>query len=180
MAASKGNNKNTPPATIGWLSVIVVILLIASAILNVYFYTEYRSLRQEQSLLITENQETLKRVEVLENKLKLLRNPGMKPVQLHPVGSQQDAKATVYWNVISGEVYVLVHKLRRAPDGYQYQLWAFDNDKPINVGVFDMENRELVIRMNNVEKVQAFAVTLENKGGSETPDLTSIILKGSI
>lgn len=173
------NTKENKASRLGWFSIAALILLIASAMANFYFYSEYNSLRHEQSLLITENEEVLKRVEELENKLSVIRNPAMKAVPMSPVGNHQ-AKATIYWNIISHELYILTHNLPKPAPDKEYQLWAYIDGKPSDAGVFEAGSQELLTKMREIEAAESFVVTLEKKGGSETPDLSAIIVKGDL
>ncbi len=46
----------------------------------------------------------------------------------------RNSKATVYWNTVSKDVYVLQNSMPKAPSGKQYQLWAIVNGKPVDAG----------------------------------------------
>ncbi len=90
---------------------------------------------------------------------------------------QGNAKAlnkslTVIWNKQTGNVYVNNVSLPQVPTGKQYQLWGLKDGKPIDLGVFDVTTS--VQTMKNIQGMQAFAVTLENKGGSPTPHLEEL------
>lgn len=90
---------------------------------------------------------------------------------------QGNAKApnkslTVIWNKQTGSVYVNNVSLPQTPSNKQYQLWGLKDGKPIDLGVFDVNNS--LQAMKNIQGMQAFAVTLENKGGSPTPHLEEL------
>lgn len=90
---------------------------------------------------------------------------------------QGNAKApnkslTVIWNKQTGNVYVNNVSLPQTPSNKQYQLWGLKDGKPIDLGVFDVNNS--LQTMKNIQGIQAFAVTLENKGGSPTPHLEEL------
>jgi anti-sigma-K factor RskA len=42
------------------------------------------------------------------------------------------------------------------------------NGKPVDLGVFDIKKERLLIQAKNTRGAEAFAITLENKGGSPT------------
>ena len=81
--------------------------------------------------------------------------------------------ATVYWDTTSKDVYLLVNNLPQPPGEKQYQLWALLDGKPVDVGMIDNSSfigeKRLLIQMKNVSGAQAFAITLEDKGGKPTP-----------
>jgi anti-sigma-K factor RskA len=60
----------------------------------------------------------------------------------------------------------------------QYQLWALIDGKPKDLGVFDARQDNVMIQMNDTKKAQAFAITIEKKGGVPTPTLDSLQSEG--
>ena len=78
----------------------------------------------------------------------------------------------VMWNKTTGNVYVNNIQLPTTPTNKQYQLWALKDGKPIDLGVFDVNSN--LQNMKIIYGAQAFAVTLENKGGSPTPHLEEL------
>ena len=86
--------------------------------------------------------------------------------------------ATVYWNPKTNEVYLLNNSLVKTPQGKQYQLWAIIDGKPVDAGV--ISNCDGVCKMKNISNAQAFAVTLEQEGGSPTPTLTAMFVVGKV
>lgn len=78
----------------------------------------------------------------------------------------------VLWNNTTGNVYVNNVQLPKTPSDKQYQLWALKDGKPIDLGVFNADGS--IQNMKSVVGAQAFAVTLEQKGGSLTPHLEEL------
>ena len=65
----------------------------------------------------------------------------------------------------------------------QYQLWAIVDGAPVDMGVFDLASAETDTTFQNVpfiENPQAFAVTLEPKGGSTNPTLDQMYVVGNV
>jgi anti-sigma-K factor RskA len=52
------------------------------------------------------------------------------------------------------------------------------NGKPEDAGL--MSNCDGVCKMKNIPKAEAFAITLEKKGGSPTPNLASMFVMGKV
>ena len=71
---------------------------------------------------------------------------------------------TVYWDTTSHDVYLLVNNLPAPASDKQYQLWAFINGQPVDLGYFDIKKERLLIQAKNAQAVEAFAITLEKKG----------------
>lgn len=76
-----------------------------------------------------------------------------------------------------------VENLPMPPSGKQYQLWALKDGKPIDAGVFDMipgTEGDMHMMPVTIADADAFAVTLEKKGGSPSPTLTQLYAMGKI
>ena len=88
---------------------------------------------------------------------------------------------TVYWDTTSHDVYLLINNLPAPASNEQYQLWALLDGKPIDMGVLEIFEKPLQLyRMKNIQAAQAFAITLEKKGGSPTPSLDKMYVMGKL
>ncbi len=88
-------------------------------------------------------------------------------------------EATVLWDANSKDVYLSVNNLPKAPEGMQYQLWAIEDGKPVSAGMYS-EDKDMKIALANITKAQAFAITLEKKGGSEAPTMENMYVMGGV
>ncbi len=80
-----------------------------------------------------------------------------------------------------GPPFLKVFPCRIHPSGKQYQLWAIVEDKPASMGVFDaVADTSKLQEVSYVENAQAYAVTLEPRGGSETPTLEQMYVVGEL
>ena len=52
--------------------------------------------------------------------------------------------------------------------------------KPVDAGVFDLNAGPGMFKMKNIPRAQAFAITLEKKGGSPTPSLDKLYVLGKV
>ena len=68
----------------------------------------------------------------------------------------------------------------KAPEGKEYQLWAIVDGKPVDLGMYDENNSQKLQAMKTISKPQAFAITLENKGGSPTPTMEQMYVLGNV
>jgi len=55
--------------------------------------------------------------------------------------------------------------------GKQYQLWAIVDGVPVDAGLLETNAPVAFVKMKNIPKAQAFAITLENTGGNKTPTM---------
>lgn len=181
-----GEGETKAPATIasiGWqryLATASIILLIVSTALNFYFFSQYKNYSSRYAALMAQQTELAKNNDVMRTKLNtyestlaMLRDPAMSVIKMPgtnvPTSPDSNSVATVYWNTKSKDVYLLVNNLPQPPSDRQYQLWAIVDGQPIDAGVFDVQATDGLVRMKNMPKAQIFAVTLEKRGGSPTP-----------
>lgn len=92
------------------------------------------------------------------------------------------AAARVYWNTSTKDVLLTVDALPEPPTDKQYQLWAIVNGQPMDMGVFDMDqaSNNVLYTGHKAEAVQAFAITLEKKGGNKAPTLETMQVMGKV
>jgi len=95
------------------------------------------------------------------------------------------SKMNVYWNKKDKSVLInyLAMDLPKADAEHEYQLWALVNGKPVSLGVFgksDSTSNEAIIKMQTIQEAQAFAVTLEPKGGSVNPTMEKLTVMGGV
>lgn len=166
-----------------------VILLLGSVSLNLYLLKQYKhsialykALADDQNRLTGTNQLLNTKLENYEAALQHMKDPKMEIVKLPSVPGSPDPSgmATVYWNTDSKEVYLLVNQLPVPASGMQYQLWAMVDGKPTDAGIFEMDKGIAFMKLKTIPRAQAFAITLEKRGGSETPDMNALYVMGKV
>ncbi|HEY0667293.1 MAG TPA: anti-sigma factor [Sphingobacteriaceae bacterium] len=104
-------------------------------------------------------------------------------VELVGLPKAPEAKMVVAFNAAKEEVMIDLASLEmpQNDDQHQYQLWALVDGKPVDLGVFDKKADSTgMIKMKPIKNAQAFAVTLEPKGGSASPTLNQMMVMGNI
>jgi anti-sigma-K factor RskA len=86
---------------------------------------------------------------------------GMKP--------SSTSAANVYWDSASSKVFLVVRNLPKLPSEKQYQLWAFINGQPVDLGLFDRNDKNVILQMKNTRNAEAFAITIEDRGNGPVP-----------
>ena len=166
-----------------------LILLTGSVLLNLYLIDQYKkSIAQNKELLASQiqvagtNQSLQTRLESYENAVSLMKNPQMAIVKMTSVATSPDPSgiATVYWNMDSKTVYLFVNQLPKPVADKQYQLWAIVDGKPVDAGVFDIEEGASFVKLKTIPKAEAFAITLEKKGGSLSPTMSAMYVMGKV
>jgi len=163
------------------LSAAAMLLFIVSACLNIYFYNAAKTSANQYQALLTERSSLQANIEVYQTKLeemgngmKTMLNPSMKVVKMPAVKGMEGNTATVYWDMTTKDVYVLNNALAPAAADKQYQLWAIVDGKPVDAGM--LGDCAMLCKMKNIPNAQAFAITLEKKGGNATPQGTMYVL----
>ena len=73
-----------------------------------------------------------------------------------------------------------VQDLKELAQENQYQLWAIIDGKPVDAGVFD-NNFTGLLKMKDIGAGAAtFAVTIEPRGGRQTPTLETMQVAGNV
>ena len=158
------------------LSIAASILLMISLGVNYKLYLHLDDAKQELQVLNNEKQVLANNLNIqktnynkVSSELAALTSADNKIIQLeHLPDANISAKATIYWNSQNNTVVLSSVNLPQPTKEQQYQLWAIVDGKPVDAGVFDYQN-EMVLKMKNIKNPQAFAITLETKGGNATP-----------
>ncbi len=119
--------------------------------------------------------------EEMKRDLNVMTDKYSLPVVLKGTKNSPDALAKIFWMKNTGEVYVDPRNLPETPAGKQYQLWAIVDGNPIDAGMITTKKGVYHIqKMKSFGKAEAFAITLENSGGSATPTMDQMIVKAKI
>lgn len=142
-----------------------IALLAGSIYFNINLSNKNKNLQNNYNTTLAELGDIKKDMQVLQS------NPTIKMAAMGGLEASPASFATVYWDTASHDVYLLANNLPTPPSDKQYQLWALLDGKPIDLGMldYDLKQKKLLVRMKNAEGAQAFAITLENKGGNPTP-----------
>ncbi len=171
-----------------WLVAASLLLLVGSSIYNVILTTKLSETEDQLAVINSQNQKFVSDFDAqsksygeMAQQMAILMNPNNNKVMLKGMDIAPTALAIVYWNKQNKDVYINVNALPSAADGMQYQLWAIVDGKPVDIGMLDM-NPDLppLHKMKSINGAQAFAVTLEKKGGSPTPNMNAMYLMGNV
>lgn len=166
-----------PVRNLNWLkyaAAACVILLAGSIYWNI-------ALTNKNNQLQRDYEGTVAKLGDMEKDLKMItQNPAIKMAAMKGLTDVPGAFATVYWDTTSKDAYLLINNLPVPASDKQYQLWALMDGQPIDLGVIDNEHfikqDRLLLKAKNTQNAQAFAITLEKKGGSPTPEGKMIVL----
>lgn len=143
--------------------------------------SELAELNAARSYLAEELKVQQASLKTMNTEIQVLANPSVKTVALKGMNALHNRSAMVHWNTQTEEVYFNAGVLPSAPANKQYQLWAIVDGKPVDAGMIDMNITASVFqKMRSVKGAQAFAVTIENMGGSPVPTMETMCLLGNV
>lgn len=161
------------------LGIAASVLFLVSIAGNLFWFNKQTENQKEIAQMNSEKQSQDVAMQKMNQKMAMFSNPDMQMVMLKGVEKHQDAKAMVFWDKKTKEVYLNAENLPKAPEGMQYQLWAIADGKPVNAGMYS-ENKDSLVALASISKAQAFAITLEKEGGSSVPTMENMFVMGEI
>lgn len=164
------------------LAAASVAALIGVLIWAVSLNKNYQGAQQANNELQQQLNASTDKVAELEKTAQTLQTPGMKTATLLGTSNAPGSFANVYWDSATKNTYLLVNNMPKPASDKQYQLWALLDGQPIDLGVINQTiwQEKLLVKMNNVQNAQAFAITLEPKGGSAAPTMSAMYVSGNL
>lgn len=146
------------------------VLLALSIAGNIWFFKNWKNSEDKLVALETQNQVLAQQGQALkasyQEEVAILQNTDFKVIKLVGQPVSPTAKALIYFDKNKNEVYLSALQLPQAPTGKQYQLWAIIDGKPVDAGMINGNTN--IVKMKSLTNAVAFAISLENKGGSTT------------
>ena len=169
----------TKPRSYGWLAAASVILFLLTGYFAYNFYSQNKELKTSNSALEAKVNRTDSILNRMLDEQRMMMDPDVTVVNL--VGTTPaKASASIYWDSTSADVYMVVKNMPKLPNNKQYQLWSIINGpggqlQPNSLGLFDMgDDKKLILKMPNVKKADAFAITIEDRGNTGGPTLEQL------
>lgn len=158
---------------------LALLLVSIAALISVY-----RDLQQSNTLvasLQTQSQHFTNRVNFMDHELSIFRDPSFKMLKLKGTPKSPASVLMVAWSPVKRKVMIdMGNASMPANDqAHQYQLWALVGGKPVDLGVFDADTTSKEMKeMKSTALADAFAVTLEPRGGSSSPTMSEMVVVG--
>lgn len=180
---NRGRNRWLP--YVGWAASAALLAGLG------YFYNQNNQLRSDIKLAETEIQALEEQIagasDSLEKTTALLQTLRDKNVTVIPLGGQvaaPEAYAKAYWNETEKQLFIDAQGLPEPPDGMDYQVWSLTLNPltPTSVGLLEnfQTDENGVFALSNPNQSQAFGITLEPAGGSESPNLEQLYVLGTV
>ncbi len=158
----------------GWLTAASVILFLITGYLAYDFYSQNQQLKDSNRELEARVNRTDSILNKIVDEQKLMHDPNVTVVNMVGMPKAVPNSASVYWDSTSANVYLVVKNMPRLASDKQYQLWAMIDGKPLNLGLFDSPEPNIILKMKNTEKADAFAITIESRGNTAGPTLEQL------
>lgn len=161
-------------ASVGLLVLVFSYFLLAQLRTN---QETLASLRSANGTLLGEVRQLRHRQTLNEERLAVLQKAGTRVIELRGNQKAPNGDVLVYWNKHTRQISVDIKSLPPLPADQQYQLWSLVGGKPIDAGVFEADTSARPLQRLNrlVDAADAFAVTVEKRGGSPTPTLSTLL-----
>lgn len=146
--------------------------------------SDLRAAEIEQSYLETQIADAKTGLEANKQLLSVLRSKDIISVPLGGQGDFANTYAKVYWDKETDRIYLDAQGLPEAPEGKVYQVWSLTLNplSPTSLGIIEDFNTDdnKIFEITNANESQAFGITLEPEGGSESPTMEQLYTLGVV
>jgi anti-sigma-K factor RskA len=191
----QASSSKTPVRSINGGERVMKYAVYAAAVLVLVFFAQgYFSSRQKAEQLQADLEETKQDLhrefekEKLQMEQDVFQNQRLSAFALNEKTNTHvldgtalvpEAKVRILWNDEEQQIVLIADQLPQLEEGKQYQLWAISDGKPLSLALLDARpdfSEPLDIEPTQIE---AFAITIENTGGSEAPTLDQMVVIGN-
>jgi len=154
------------------LAVAAIILIFLFTRQISHLENDLRTLRtraQMNEQLVNDLQHRLQEKERILN---IVQSPPVQLVELRGLAPAPAASGNVFWSSAENKAVFVARNLPAPAADQDYQLWIIRAGQPIDAGVFALDEQGVGLTIFDItvaEDVNAFAVTLEKKGGVPAP-----------
>jgi len=158
-------------------------LLIASIVVIITLSGQLNDANSQLVAANLQKQQYANTVSMKDNELGVYRDTSFKVVKLKGTPKHSTLSMLVAFSPAKKKVIIDLADLDMPKNDkdHQYQLWALVGGKPVDLGVFDKTSSDSVEmkEMKSLALAQAFAVTLEPRGGSVNPTMDQMMVIGT-
>ncbi|MDO6601990.1 anti-sigma factor [Arenibacter palladensis] len=177
------SNKVSWTAYLGWAASLVLMGGL------IWLYQQNDQLKLDLEVVSKENNtmeqqiaDSQKSLEKTEELLNTIRDKNVMVVALGGQTVSPTSYAKAYWNKVEKKVFIDAQGLPDPPDGFVYQVWSLKLNPltPTSMGLLEdfVNDENKVFALTNPNESEAFGITLEPAGGSETPTLEQLYTLG--
>jgi len=182
--------KPGPKKIFSWQLAASIVLLAGSVVLNMILVKKDEArnrdivdLNAKIEKMQADQQQLAQTITHYEKQKSMSADGEMQTIVMHTMQKDHPMAATIYWRKDRGEAYVTIDALPPAPKGMQYQLWAIQGGKPVDMGVLPngLAGTPLMQKISApITHSDAFAISLEKMGGNPAPTADKIFVMGKV
>lgn len=177
-------NKNIP-AYLGWAASVLLMIGLF------FMFNKNRGLREslqaaqaEKAQIESQIADARDAAEKAEDLLSVILDRKITRVPLEGQEVAPNAYATVFWDKTKNTAYIDAKNLPAPPQGMVYQVWSLKLSPltPSSIGLLDNfeEDSNKIFELPNPNSSEAFGITLEPEGGSESPTMVQLYTLGVV
>ena len=169
----------------GWAATIALAIGLWWAInQNNTLKSKIRVAETQQELLENQIEKSRNSLEDANTLISILRDANITQVPLAGQGNFSQTYAKVYWDKNSKRIFLDAQGLPEPPEGMVYQVWSLKLSPltPTSLGTIDgfITDENKIFEIENPNNSEAFGITLEPSGGSETPTMEQLYTLGVV
>ena len=144
-----------------------------------FFWNQNQNLQQENTIVNNKiknlEEDMREQLEDVRNQFIVLNNPQTRKYMVNGNTKAKELKAVAYINPVKKLAYINVRKLPNLPEDYDYQMWAEVNGEMVNLGVIrNVDDKDKLRALPFAENAVSY-ITIEPKGGNDTPTVQNIV-----
>jgi len=179
MEKAARNNISIPK----WGAISAAASFIGLLFFSFFAWDGKAKVENEMAILSTEFKQFQKDCEQAQNEKMIyasqnsfLKDPNTTHIHLR---GENNTLAIAYWNENKDKAYLKLENLPAPPEGKTYQMWADIDNKMVDMGVIEFDNKKM-ITIPHMVNAASLNITLENEGGSDHPDVSQLKVSGVI
>ncbi|NIK92828.1 anti-sigma factor [Mangrovimonas sp. CR14] len=146
--------------------------------------SDIQTVETEKELIEVELEKTDQKLVETKQILSIIRDKNVISIPLSGQAVYPEAYAKAYWDKDHDKVYFDLQGLPTPPSGKVYQIWSLTLTPltPTSLGTIDdfTENENKIFTLENIYDSEAFGITLEPAGGSESPTMDQLYTLGAV
>lgn len=145
-----------------------------------YFFWDQNQNLQQENMVVNDKIKSLEadmkqQLEDVRNQFIVLNNPQTKRYTVKGNKKAKELKAIAYINPVKKLSYINVSKLPNLPEDRCFQMWAEVNGEMVNLGIIrEASDKDKLLALPYAENAIGY-ITIEPKGGNETPSVENIV-----
>ncbi|WP_298338457.1 anti-sigma factor [uncultured Algibacter sp.] len=169
----------------GWAASIVLgVGLLWTVNQNKQLQSDIQVAKTRQSLLETQIENSKNSLQDANVLISVLRDDNITKIPLAGQGNFAETYAKVYWDKNSNRIFLDAQGLPEPPEGKVYQVWSLTLSPltPTSLGTIDSFTTDAnkIFEIENANESEAFGITLEPAGGSESPTMEQLYTLGVV